>query len=73
MVNGEEITRMITVNLTMYVYIGFSAPNSVSGDKNGFYPIGTGRIPFTWDFYFLSGRQKRVRVSFLHMLFFKCF
>lgn len=73
MVNGEEITR-IRVSLTRYVYIGFSAANSVSGDEDTFYPIGTGRIPFTLEFYLLlSGRQKKVRMSFLHMLFFKCF
>lgn len=41
-VNGEEITRKIRVSLTKFVCTHFSAPNSVSGDKDAFYPVSTG-------------------------------
>ena len=47
---------------------------SISGDKDIFYPPGTGRIHFTWEIYLLlSGGQKRFKVSFMHGLFLKYF
>lgn len=64
-VNGEEITRKIKVNITKFVQI-YQPQVHISGDKNVFLPPGTGRVPFTWEFYFLlSGRKRRVKVSIL--------
>ena len=50
--------------------MGFSGPEfPVSGDKGVLLPPDTGRMAFTWQIYFLiSGRQRRIRVSFLHKL-----
>lgn len=53
----------------LYSLLGPDFPVSVY--KEVFLPPGTGRAPITWDSHFLlSGGQRRVRVFFLHQLFF---
>ena len=49
------------VSLTSwYKFLGFDS-FTASGDKNVFLPPGTGRAPFTWEFYLLlSGRKRTV-------------
>lgn len=59
MVNREEVTRKIRVNLTQCVCTDSSAPKSpVSNDNKVFPPPGPGRVPFTGECYDLfQGRR----------------
>lgn len=46
--NGKEGSRKIRVSLA----------NTMSGDKNVFFPPGIRQVPFTWEFYVLfQGRR----------------
>ena len=57
-VNGKEVARKVRISLIRFVYVVFS----VSGDKNVFLPLGTGRVSFIWEIYNpFQGRSMRER------------
>jgi len=50
----------------------FQAPSHCTDVKNAFLPLSTGRVPSTWEFYYLFQRRKEreeVRMTFLLLLF----